>query len=172
MNKHRAKFETSLIVCIFFILGCGILSQGMTLDDERIALMLKAIDEVDRASLGFTPIPKSSEVTLEQSHQTYDVMLHIYSNESSRTIAFLKTLEGYRWIHEQEIFTGPHKYSTVDGTVDEHIVITYETERVSGVPLNQINIDYYGDDPRLSYRSNLTLDDVIPVIAEWKKLKK
>ena len=163
---------TSLKVCIFLILGCGILSQGMTLDDERIAPMLNAINEVDRASLGFTPIPKDSEVILEEGHQTYDVMLHIYSTVSSRTIAFLKTSDGYKWIHEQEFFTGPNKYTTVDGTVSEHIVITYEPEHVSGVPLNQINIDYYGDDPRLSHRSNLTLDDVIPIMAEWEKLEK
>jgi hypothetical protein len=172
MNKHRTRSITSLIFCIFLILGCGILSQEVALDDERIAPMLKAINEVNRASLGFTPIINDSEIILEKGHQGYDVMLHIYSSASSRTIAFLRTPNGYKWIHEQEIFTGPNKYSTVDGIVDEHIVITYETEHVSGVPLNQINIHYYGDDLRLSHKFDLTLNDVLPIIAEWEKLKK
>ncbi len=172
MDKHRVAFVTSFAVCIFFILGCGILSQEMALDDERIAPMLKAIHQVDRASLGFTPIPEDATVILEKGHQTYDVMLHVYSGNSQRTIAFLKTPDGYRWIHEQEIHTGPQRYTTSEGTSNEQIVITYETERVSGVPLNQINIIYFGEDPRLSQRSNLTLDDVIPIIEEWENLRK
>lgn len=172
MNKHKAKLVIGLIAYILFILGCGILSPEMTLDDKRIAPMLKAINEVDRASLGFTPIPKDSEIILEEGHQIYDVMLHIYSSESSRTIAFLKTPDGYKWIHEQESHKGPKKYTTPDGTFNEQIVITYETVRVSGVPLNQIDIDYYGEDPRLSNRSNLTLDEVTPIFQEWENLAK
>jgi len=172
MDKFKVSLVTSLVVYSFFILGCSILSSGMTVDDERIAPMMEAINDVDRSSFGFTSIPKDSQIILEEGHQTYDVMLHIYSSKSSRTIAFLKTPDGYKWIHEQEIHSGPKKYTTPDGTFNEQIVITYETVRVSGVPLNQINIEYYGNDPRLSNQSNLTLSDVTPIIQEWGNLEK
>ena len=144
----------------------------MKLEDERLAPLLEAMNQVDRVSLGFTPIPKDTTIEWEQGRQTYDVMLHIYSNKAQRTVAFLKIPDGYKWIGEQEIHIGPNQYTDENGTAYEQIVITYETERVSGFPLNQINIDYYGDDPRLSHRSNLTLDDVRPILAEWNKLEK
>ncbi len=66
-------------------------------------------------------------------------MLHIASR-TYRTIAFRRDGQGYRWIGEQETFTGPHKYTTVDGTFNEEIVLTYEVEHVSGPPLNLPNI--------------------------------
>ena len=64
-------------------------------------------------------------------------MLHIVS-KTYRTIAFRKDALAYRWIGEQETFSGPHKYTTVDGTFNEEIVLTYEVEHLSGVPLNRL----------------------------------
>ena len=97
-------------------------------------------------------------------------MLHIYAT-TSRTIAFRKVGNGYKWIGEQEIYPGPKQYKTMDGMFNEEIVITYENEKVSGVPLNQIDIDYHGEDPRLANRRDLTLNYVRPIIEEWNALK-
>jgi len=95
-------------------------------------------------------------------------MLHIYG-ETSRTIAFRKVGPDYKWIGEQEIYTGPRSYTSVDGTVKEQIAITYETQHVSGVPLNKVSVQYLGDDPRLANRFDLTLTDVQPILREWKQ---
>jgi hypothetical protein len=62
---------------------------------------------------------------------------------------------------------GPRKYKSEDGTFSEAIVFTYETRKVSGYPLNQLNVTYFGEDPRLSGRGDLTLLDVKPIPKEW-----
>lgn len=64
-------------------------------------------------------------------------------------------------------FEGPSKYKTVDGVYDEAIVLTYETQRVSGYPVNQLNVTYRGEDPRLADRDDLTLVVVTPTLKEW-----
>lgn len=133
--------------------------------------MLKAIDAVDRASLGFTPIERSSTVRLEsRPRRGYDAMLHIYGR-TSRTIAFRRNGDKYRWIHEQEIHTGPKSYKTVDGTFREQIVVTSGTESVSGQAANEVHVNYHGEDARLSRRRHLTLEQVRPIIAEWSESK-
>ena len=93
-------------------------------------------------------------------------MLHIYS-KTSRTIAFRKASNGYRWIGDQEIFQGPKEYKTVDGTLREQVTFTYEVESVSGFPTNRLNIAYSGQDSRLATRSSLALGDVKPILREW-----
>jgi hypothetical protein len=92
-------------------------------------------------------------------------MLHIYS-KTSRTIAFRKTSDGYRWIGDQEIFQGPKEYNSVDGALREQLTFTYEVESVSGFPTNRLNISYSGEDSRLANRSNLALAEVMPVLRE------
>lgn len=131
--------------------------------------MVAAIAKVDRASLGFTLIPTNAIVRLEsRPHDGYDAMLHI-DGDTSRTIAFRKTPNGYKWIGEQEGYTGPKTYTTVDGTFHEMIFVTYETENVSGVPLNKIFVQYFGENARLTKRNNLALADVKPILAEWSQ---
>jgi hypothetical protein len=93
-------------------------------------------------------------------------MLHL-GGKSSRTIAFLKYPDGYRWIGEQEIFQGPKKYTSVDGTFNEEVCLTYETHHVSGVPLNRLDISYRGEDPRLSHGQSPSLDVIKPILKEW-----
>jgi len=90
-------------------------------------------------------------------------MLHI----GRKTIAFRKGGSRYFWIGEQESFQGPKEYKTVDGTFREQIVFTFEKEPVSGFLLNRLNISYNGEDARLVGRSNLSLDDVKPILREW-----
>ena len=148
-------------------LGCGIIPQRVAMDDQRIQPLLNAAASFDRTRYGFTPIPRQAKVMWESKPRAgYDAMLHIYS-KTSRTIAFRKTGDGYRWIGEQEMFEGRKKYKSVDGTFNEHIVLTYETEHVSGVPLNRLDVTYWGEDPRLAAHYDLTLADVRPILKEW-----
>jgi len=93
-------------------------------------------------------------------------MLQI-SASTSRTIAFRSENGSYVWIGEQETFQGPKKYKSEDGIFNEAVTLTYETQKVSGYPLNQLNVTYRGEDPRLIGRDGLTLNDVRPVLKEW-----
>ncbi len=93
-------------------------------------------------------------------------MLHIY-DATRRTIAF-KSIDGnHVWIHEQETFPGPNEYEDVDGISNEEITLTYGTEDTSGHPINQLSINYRGEDPRLDGANDPTLEEVIPILAEW-----
>ena len=130
--------------------------------------MVNAIAAVDRASFGFTPIPTNAEVCLERgSRLGYDAMLHIYAG-THRTIAFRKTPGGYRWIGEQEKFYGPKMYADVDGAFQENVVIEYQTEPVNGIPTNQVQVSYYGQDARLADRKDLSVAQVRPFLDQWK----
>jgi hypothetical protein len=165
------RFRISLLVGL--MLGIGVLlgchgGHRLTWDDKELAPLRQAAAAVDRASLGFTPLAPKATVRLEGPSNTYDAMLHI-NGKTRRTMAFRRTANGYEWIHEQEIHTGPRQYTTPDGTFYEEIILTSETERVSGVPLNQVDIDYHGADSRLVNRHDLTLAEVMPILAEWEK---
>jgi hypothetical protein len=137
------------------------------MDNPQVQPLLKAAASFDRTSYGFTPIPKTADIRLELGPTSrYDAMLHIYS-KTSRTIAFRKTTNGYRWIGDQEIFQGPREYKTVDGTFHEQLCFTYEVESVSGYPMNRLNITYSGEDSRLASRNSLALADVRAILREW-----
>src|SRR4051812_27387741 len=99
------------ILLAAILCACGLASKPISFSDPELRPFLKAVGKVDRASLGFNPIDTNSVLRLETATgRAYDAMLHIYGNggESSRTIAFRKTPDGFRWIAEQEIHTGPH----------------------------------------------------------------
>lgn len=161
-----------IAMCQMFLLAsCGFVPEKVSWSDPRLAPMLQAIAAVDRAALGFTPIASTSSVRLElRSGGGYDAMLHI-AGATSRTVAFRKTPGGYQWIHEQESHTGPKTYTTADGTLQERISVTYGTAPISGHAPNQLHIVYWGEDPRLPAHRPLTLEQVRPIIAEWKKGK-
>ena len=160
----------SLIAIACFVLAsCGFIPQNVSLSDPRIKPLLDAVAATDRASLGFTPISPDAKVRWERRpRRDYDAMLHIYGR-TSRTIAFRRTAEGFRWIGEQEIYTGPHTYDSVDGKYREQISVTYETEPVAthGLPLGELRIMYRGEDPRLRKQKGLTWTDIKPILNEW-----
>lgn len=160
-----------LALAILALASCGFVPEKVSWSDPRLALMRKAIEAVDRDSLGFTAIDPTSTVRLESHPRAgYDAMLHIYG-QTSRTIAFRRTPEGYKWIHEQETYSGPKTYTTVDGTFHEQIVVSYGTEAVSGHTPNKLHVEYWGEDSRLLPHQPLTLEQVRPIIAEWNKTK-
>jgi hypothetical protein len=94
-------------------------------------------------------------------------MVHISAGNTERTIAFRRENGNYIWIGEQEIFEGPRKYTTEDGTFNEHLTLTYHIKRLSGFQPNQLNVDYRGTDARLSDRNDLSLAIVKPILREW-----
>lgn len=137
------------------------------MDDPQVQRLVIAAKSFDRTAYGFSPIPKQADVRLElRPTGRYDAMLHI-TTKTVRTIAFRKENGDYVWIGDQETFSGPKTYRTVDGTFHEAITLTYETQNVSGYPLNQLNVTYRGEEPRLAGRSNLTLAEVKPTLKEW-----
>lgn len=65
-------------VVMLLLASCGFVPEKVSWSDARLAPMIKAIEAVDRSSLGFTPIDPNSTVRLEsRSRQGYDAMLHI-----------------------------------------------------------------------------------------------
>ena len=163
-------FALLLFLTLIIQSGCGLFPENVSLSDPQVQPLLKAMQQVDRASLGFTPVTTNSTIKLERrsSGGSYDVMLHV-DGATSRTIAFRKTESGYRWIAEQESFQGPKWWRTVDGNFRESIEIDYQIERVEGIPTNNIFIRYYGEDINIAGQT-LTLAEVRPIIEKWKTL--
>jgi hypothetical protein len=183
----RALPHILLAIFLVVLSACDLdkdIPKPVSLSDPKIAPMLAAIAAVDRSSLGFTPITANADILLETPvhsgpHSAYDAMLHIYG-VTSRTIAFRKIPDGYRWIAEQETYTGPRQYRTVDGDFSEQIVVDYQVEPLDGVPVNRINITYYGEDPRFvravgpdtaQVRDGLIWAIIKPVLDEWNAVK-
>lgn len=166
---HKGIIVVELVGVSLIVLGCGLLPKKLALSDAEAQPFLRAIAEVDRVSLGFTPIPTNARVALETRPRAgYDAMLHVHG-DTSRTIAFRKGNSGYRWIAEQEIHIGPSWQRTIDGTFRERIVIEFQTERVNGIPTNELAIRYYGSDSNLLQKQQWTLSNIQPVLARWKK---
>jgi hypothetical protein len=98
-------------------------------------------------------------------------MLH-FDGEVVRTVTFRETGDSYRWVREQEVHQGPHSYSNVNGEHVESISITHQIERMDGGPIGKTYVSYWGEDPRLAARrGDLTLEDVQPVLLEWRALR-
>ena len=160
------KTILTLFLCSL-VAGCGLGPSKVAVNDPSLKPLWQAAKSFDREAYGFSPLPSNGLVSIEwRSGGAYDAMIHIYAT-TQRTIAFRKTSAGYCWIHEQESFQGPKEYTTVDGTFKEHIVLNYETECVAGTDTNKLSIYYFGEDPRLEPRRDLTLPDVTPILREW-----
>ena len=169
-RHYRRSVQKCAVVVALLLAGCGSVPHRVLINDESLKPLLQAAASFDRARYGFTPIPKdptTSVVSVESKpHDGYDAMLHI-TTKTYRTIAFRRTSAGYEWIGEQEVFQGPKRYKTIDGTFNEAISLTYEIVHISGYPLNQLNVTYYGEDPRLANVNHLTLRTVQPILHEW-----
>ncbi len=154
------------VICLLIY---GYSPKSIEYSSPELTPLWKAIGEVERQSMGFTPVSKDSKIRIERAKgRDYDIMLHIY-HDTTRTIAFKRKAEGVYWIGEQQIFRGPKKYSTPDGTFNEDICITYHSEKYSdSTPTSSLTIRYSGEDPRLQSRHNLSLSDIQPILREWK----
>ncbi len=98
------------------ILSTSYAPQYFNADNEEMWPFIVALNAIDRASLGFTPIPAYARVEIDRTvpPATYDVMLHIYA-DTSRTVAFKKEGDGYVWVGEQETHIGPTSISQQTG---------------------------------------------------------
>lgn len=146
--------------------GCGLTPQRLPFDDPRVQELLRAADAASAHRFAFTSVSPDTDIRLERASSSYDRMLHVYG-PTSRTIAFRQQADSFVWIGEQEIYKGPKTYTDVDGTHFEQIVVTYELQPISGYPINQLNIEYSGQDPRLASKENLALREVVPILREW-----
>jgi hypothetical protein len=162
----------SIILLTSLLLACGLAPRKVSPDSEELRPFYKAMAASPRLSLGFTPIEPSSDIRIEgHPRSNYDAMLHIYG-KTSRTIAFKKVANEYIWIGEQEIYTGPRRYSTADGDSNEEVVVDYETVPLAGFPLSKLAVTYHGPDVALSRNLNRTLPEVQPMISKWVQEKK
>ena len=163
---HAVKF-LFLLLAVVEIAGCNFVPRKVAMNDPRIQPLLDAANSFQRTIYGFTPLPREADVRWEsRPTKRYDAMLHI-TGRTSRTIAFRRDGQGYRWTGEQETFEGPKKYKTPDGTFNESVCLTYEIERDSGYPLNRLNVAYFGEDSRFENRHDLTFDSIRPLLVEW-----
>ena len=168
-----------LVVTVVFLSGCD--TGKVTLSDPQLAPMLQAIAAVDRAALGFTPIPTNALASLYSgSGGRYDAVLIIFDTPARyggvyRNIEFRKTATGYKWLREFEIHPGPMTFKQLGNTdhqlhtAHEHISIIYDTTGISGVTANKLRVHYEGPDRRFVRRSELTLDEARPILAEWSQ---
>jgi len=148
--------------------------------------MLQAIAAVDRAALGFTPIPTNALVSLYSgSGARYDAILIIFDTPARygdvyRNIEFRKTPTGYKWLREFETHPGPMTFKQLGNTdqqlhtAHEEISIIYDTTGISGVTPNKVHVHYQGPDYRFAggrFRSgkDLSLDEVRPFLVEWSQ---
>ena len=160
--------KTFCFFCLF-LTGCGLSPQRTSISNPEIQALFSAAQQFPRTQYGFSVLPTDAKTDIRierHAKGTYDVMLHIYGH-TSRTIAFRRSDRGYRWIHEQEIFRGQRFYDSPDGRLQEQIVLTFETEPISGSVKDHLRIDYFGDDALLSQIGSLSIFDVQPILAEW-----
>ena len=157
---------------------CGLLASMLSGCMKTVKMgdpalrQFKDMYSIPREEYGFTPIPTKGYVSIEGSskHGGYDAMLHFYGSPS-RTIAFRKVGNEYRWLGEQETFEGPRIYKTPDGDFHEEITITFYREKGFG-EFQGLTIDYNGPDetlmrPRPNSNFSLSLEEVEPLLKAW-----
>jgi hypothetical protein len=132
--------------------------------DPRVAELLAVLAASNHTELGFSPILPDYEFKLEIGKRggAFDRQLHV-RGRTLRTVAFKKAGSGWRWTREQEIFEGPRKHTTMDGTFSESLCLSYEV----GHPSRRLNVSYSGDDAQLAWPRELSLADALPVLAAW-----
>jgi hypothetical protein len=143
------------------------------LTDEVVKPFIQAINQSNRLSLGFSPIPHDATVIKGCDGSKDSICISYgpstgWGNYSNWMVFFKGINDGYVWIGEQETHAGPHRY--------ENIYISYFTDLIPGCncrppeakPNNILIVEYRGEDPRLK-KPNLTLEDIRPVLIEWKE---
>jgi len=141
--------------------------RKLDMKDPIIQPLFVAAGQFQRLKYGFTPIPQTANVEYESKPRDFfDAMLYIYA-KTSRTIAFRKKGDQYVEIREQEIFQGPKKDASPNGTPSETLSLTVDMESIAGSTPNLLKITYSGNDPRLKGNPELHLADIKPVLKEW-----
>jgi hypothetical protein len=155
------------IMIALVLAGCDRFPEKTTMNDPRVKELARAAASFDRTAHGFTPGRSLAKGDCAAGLRVNVEHLGISPAVMCLNLNISFRRNGYTWISEQEVFRGPRRYSTVDGTSNESITFTYEVEKVAHDKLNALNIDYLGDDPRLESRFDLSLGDVDGVLREW-----
>ena len=146
------------------------LRPSYQLGDEKLEPYKHAITDINRASLGFTPIPTDAKIKILNNQEGYvycpDVELYIPDLPFKRQhICLEKVGEVYVWYKEFEVYLGPEEWDTLwfaysstsgvlGGVDDEPYVLI---------------IEYRGpEDPRYQNK-DLSREDVQPIIDEWRR---
>jgi hypothetical protein len=165
--RHERSFWKTALLALAVACVCAGCTKPVALNDPQVKPLLEAMNQVDRAALGFTSIEENAKMRLDRRSGSYDAMLHVYGG-TSRTIAFRKTPSGYRWIAEQETHEGPKWEQTMDGNFRERITVQYQIEPVNGIPTNKVYIQYSGPQSELGWPRELTLAEVQPMLEKWR----
>lgn len=172
--KSMVAVAGVLLVILSLVSGCCcvdlgyVLGPSYSLNDEDL-LPFEAMYEIDRASRCLDPIDQSADVRIERDpsgSRGYDVMLHLYGANVSRTVAFAWENGRYKWIGEQEIHPSGLNYSTVDGEAEERIVVNYHEREFFGSGPPGQRIMYFGRDPNIPL--SLTCGQARAHISKWE----
>jgi len=148
--------------------------EKVSRDDPTVVRLLDAMRTVDQTSIGFrsipTPLPRGADLRLEKSikNSHYDTTLHIAFDGGVNSLHFRKSEGDYKWISEQECYAAPGRWGSYGHPQAESIIITYQLEKVDGLPTNQIVVIYSGQNSRFAGR-NLTLAEVSSIRKEWRQ---
>jgi hypothetical protein len=171
-----ALVSLGLGVCLFLPWGMGVVrsffpepapTQVPThkITDKAVEPFLQAINQSNRLALGFSAIPPDADAVIYEHGSETDVYISIgphttWGDYTDWHVSLVKLENTYQWVGERETYAGPNKY--------ENIYISYYTSPKALHP-HRLVVEYRGEDPRLK-KDNLTLQDISPVLAEWKKV--
>lgn len=170
---------TAIVACVLLLMLSSVssccrvnlgsaLGPSYNLGDEEL-VPFRAMYEIDRASRCLDPIDSSADVRIERDptgSRGYNIMLHIYGANVSRTVAFSFENGEYRWVGEQEIHPSGRTYMTVDGNAEERIVVNYHERAFWGSGPVGLNITYSGRDPNIPL--TLTCRQAREYISQWE----
>lgn len=172
--KCTVVVPSVLLVMLSLVSSCCCVDLGSAfgpsynLSDEEL-LPFRAMYEIDRVSRCLDPIDPSADVRIERDStgsRGYNIMLHIYGANVSRTVAFSLENGEYMWVGEQEIHPSGRTYMTVDGNAEEEIAINYNERVFWGSGPVGLNITYLGRDPNIPL--TLTCRQAREYITQWE----
>lgn len=166
---HCALFGLTLLGVI---IACKTSSNQRTHDlhlNDPELIPFADMYNVDRERFCLTPIDEDAAISIEYDSGTtgYDVMLHVEGKKVTRSVAFLSKDKEYVWIGEQEVHYSGREFQTVDGDVNEMIVISYKERPYQDNPKG-LSISYWGDYQYVNFsNSSPTCEQVKPYISQW-----
>jgi len=172
--RSTVLVASMLLVILTLVSGCCCVDLGSAFgpsyspSDEEL-LPFGAMYEIDRASRCLDPIDPNADVRIERDpsgSRGYNIMLHIYGANVSRTVAFSLENGEYLWVGEQEVHPSGRTYVTVDGNADEEIVVSYHEREFWGSGPVGLHITYSGRDPNIPL--TLTCSQAREYISQWE----
>ena len=127
--------------------ACPASRRPVRVDDPRLAELWRVAAGFDRARHGFSVLPRTGAVILEEHPRDGSAVIHTcqMADRVYRTIHFRGSRGAVRWVGEQQAYRSGRTYEDrFAGTLQEEIVLDYEIEPVAGFPLNRLNIQYRG----------------------------